>query len=95
MIDNLFERFDELNESVDRLEVGLTRRMDKLETRIDGLEAKMEANHEKVMNTLDFIVGKLQRQEEEEAAGTVWLRRHDRQITGLDHRVQKLEEVSA
>lgn len=88
MTDNLFERFDELDEKVDRLEEGMTRRM-------GSMEATMKADHEKVMTRLDSIVGMLQDRRDEEVAGTAWLQRHDRQIAGLDGRVQKLEEVAA
>jgi hypothetical protein len=37
-------------------------------------------NVAKMMDSLDFIAGALQDRRQEEAAGTVWLQRHDRQI---------------
>jgi chromosome segregation ATPase len=74
--DNLFEHLGELTEKVDRL--------GKDVAEIKGSQAKM-------MDSLDFIVGALQDRRQEEAAGTVWLQRHDRQIADHEGRIRTLE----
>jgi hypothetical protein len=48
----------------------------------------------KMMDSLDFIVGALQDRRQEEAAGTVWLQRHDKQIADHEGRIRTLETAA-
>lgn len=84
MIDNVFERFDELNERVDRVENDIV-----------TIKRDIKSNHETVMNALDSISSMLQDRRDEEAAGTVWLRRHNEEIADHEGRIRKLERVAA
>jgi hypothetical protein len=47
-----------------------------------------------MMDGLDFIVGMLQDRRQEEAAGTVWLQRHDKQIADHEGRIRTLETAT-
>lgn len=89
--DNLFEHFEDL-----------TRKVDKLEKNQEEMAANMAENQKKVMTHLDFIVGRLQKQEEEEASGTILIRQHENRLSGsekqiADHesRIRELETAAA